>query len=159
VTDVAITIAAVGAILPSNAINISSIQTLSNWKHSDDAGTPGSASGFTSLANSPSLSGSARMFVTTLAKEGGERYYASFGDDQSFTNFLYDAWVYLTTSTTVVANLEMDMNQVMPNGQTVIFGFQCDGWAGSWDYTANAGTAAPPIDEWIHSKARCRPQS
>jgi hypothetical protein len=159
VTDVVITVAAAGAILPSDAISVSSIQALSNWKDSDDAGTPGSASGITSLANSPSLSGSARKFVTTLVKEGGERYYVSFGDDQTSTNFLYDTWVYLTTSATAVANVEMDMNQVMSNGQTVIFGFQCDGWAGTWDYTANAGTAAHPIDEWVHSKAGCRPQS
>jgi hypothetical protein len=40
----------------------------------------------------------------------------------------------------------MDMNQVMPNGQIVIFGFQCDGWSGTWDYTANKGTLEKPID-------------
>jgi hypothetical protein len=67
--------------------------------------------------------------------------------------------VYLTTSTTAVANVEMDLNQVMPNGMTVIFGFQCDGWGDTWDYTANVGTAEHPIDKWIHSNAGCRPQS
>ena len=32
------------------------------------------------------------------------------------------------------------MNQTMENGQTVIFGFQCDGYTSTWDYTRNAGT-------------------
>jgi hypothetical protein len=50
------------------------------------------------------------------------------------------------------------MNQVMPNGQTVIFGFQCDGWSGTWDYTANQGTPEQPKDAWLHSKAACNPR-
>jgi hypothetical protein len=51
----------------------------------------------------------------------------------------------------------MDMNQVMANGQTVIYGFQCDGWSGTWDYTANTGTPVKFVDTWIHSKAPCNP--
>jgi hypothetical protein len=70
VTDVAITVAAAGAMSPSDAISVSGIQTLSDWKDSADAATSGSANRVTSLANSPSLSGSARKFVTTLAKRG-----------------------------------------------------------------------------------------
>ena len=53
----------------------------------------------------------------------------------------------------------MDLNQVMANGQTVIFGFQCDGWSHSWDYTANAGTPTSPKDQWIHSNLPCNPQT
>ena len=49
------------------------------------------------------------------------------------------------------------LNQVMANGQTVIIGFQCDGWSGTWDYTANKGTPEVPVDTWIHSKAGCNP--
>ena len=41
----------------------------------------------------------------------------------------------------------------MPNGDTVIFGFQCDGWDGTWDYTENAGTPTAPIDHWVNSSA------
>jgi hypothetical protein len=52
----------------------------------------------------------------------------------------------------------MDMNQVMSNGQTVIFGFQCDGWSGTWDYTANQGTPENYADAWLHSKAACNPR-
>ncbi len=65
--------------------------------------------------------------MTDYTGSSAERYYVSFGQDTAATHFLYDAWVYLDGSVSDVANLEMDVNQVMANGQTVIFGFQCDG--------------------------------
>ena len=160
VADVAITVTAGNAITPSNAIPVGSIQTLNNWKAINDVATGGgSASGAMSLVNAPSRSGNARRFSTSYTKYGGELYHVSFGDDTLSTNFLYDAWVYLPSPSSSIANLEMDMNQVMPNGQTVIFGVQCDGWSGTWDYTANTGTPQKPVDVWLHSKAACNPRS
>jgi hypothetical protein len=50
------------------------------------------------------------------------------------------------------------MNQVVSNGQTVIFGFQCDGWSGTWDYTINTGTPEKPTDKWMHSPQSCNPR-
>jgi hypothetical protein len=50
------------------------------------------------------------------------------------------------------------MNQVMPNGQTVIFGFQCDGYNNTWDYTGNGGSPNNPIDKWYHSSQYCNPR-
>ncbi len=111
------------------------------------------------IVDSPSLSGSTLEFYTTYAYYGGELYYVSFGDDTTSSNFVYDGWVYLDNSSGSIANLEMDMNQVMPNGETVIFGFQCDGWAGTWDYTENAGTPVAPIDHWVNSSASCNTQT
>jgi hypothetical protein len=40
----------------------------------------------------------------------------------------------------------------------VIFGFQCDGWSGTWDYTRNAGTPQKPVDQWLHSTQSCNPR-
>jgi hypothetical protein len=111
-----------------------------------------------SLTSSPSQSGSARKFITTFANDGGERYWVSFGSDTATTNFLYDAWIYLDDSSGSIGNLELDMNQVMSNGQTVIYGVQCDGWSGTWDYTTNHGTPEKPKGAWIHSKAPCNPR-
>lgn len=145
----------VNSVVPSDAISVSSIQALSNWKAQNDPGTNGPSSGSMSLVSSPSLSGNARQFNTSFSSNGGELYYANFGDDTTSTNFFYDGWVYLTSSVSSMANLEMDMNQVMPNGQTVILGFQCDGWSGTWDYTENAGTPTSPVDRWLHSSAPC----
>ncbi|HEY1903840.1 MAG TPA: hypothetical protein VGG56_15515 [Terracidiphilus sp.] len=157
--NVAINVNPVTTTTPSGAISVSDIQAMSSWKADHDIGTPGTSGGTTSIVSSPSLSDSAREFNTTFAANAGERYYVSFGDDQTSTHFLYDVWLYLTPASASIANIEMDMNQVMPNGQTVIFGFQCDGWDGTWDYTANAGTPQNPIDEWIHSKQSCNPRS
>ena len=143
------------SVIPSNAISVSSIQTLNSWLAQHDPGAGASSSGTMAMVSSPSLSGNARQFNTTYSNYGGEIYHATFGDDTSSSHFFYDTWVYLTSSASNIANLEMDMNQVMPNGQTVIYGFQCDGWSGTWDYTENAGTPSIPVDEWVHSAAAC----
>ena len=65
----------------------------------------------------------------------------------------------LAGSSSQIANLEIDMNQVMPNGQTAIFGFQCDGYSSTWDFTKNAGSPTKPSDVWVRSSARCNPRS
>jgi hypothetical protein len=96
--------------------------------------------------------------VSNYTNYGDQRFDVSFGDDTTSTNFFYDAWVYLPSPSTSIANLEMDMNQVISNGQTVIFGFQCDGWSGTWDYTANIGTPEKPIDTWLHTHEGCNPR-
>lgn len=162
VTDVAITVTPGGAktlLIPSYATRISSLQVSGDWYARHDKGGTGDASGVTSIVSSPAHSGSARKFETSFKNSGDERYDVSFGDDESATNFLYDGWIYLTSSSNSIGNLEMDLNQVIPNGQTVIFGFQCDGWYGTWDYTRNGGSAAHWKDEWVHSSARCNPRS
>ena len=162
VADVAINVTGsnTGVNIPSNATSVSAIQTLNNWQAANDTSTGGAYStGSTKLTGSPSLSGQARQFSNQLGSYGGMRYYVSFGDDQEATNFLYDGYVYLTSSAGSIGNLEMDMNQVMPNGQTVIFGFQCDGYSSTWDYTANVGNAWAPVDQWIHSNAYCNPRT
>ena len=162
-TDVAITASGSGkltaSVTPSTAVSVSSIQTLSSWQAvNDTGGTGGNANGRMSLVNSPSLSGQALDFATQFWNSGGELYHVSFGDDSTSTNFFYDASVYLASPSDQVANLEMDMNQTMPNGQTVIFGFQCDGYTSTWDYTKNAGSPTSPNDQWVHSGAYCNPR-
>ncbi|HEY1901096.1 MAG TPA: hypothetical protein VGG56_01600 [Terracidiphilus sp.] len=146
------------AVIPSNAISVSSIQTMGSWVESNDSAEGGSSSGSMSMVGSPSLSGNARKFVTHYTGAAGERYYASFGDDTSSTNFFYDAYVYIASPNGSLANVEMDMNQTMPNGQTAIFGFQCDGYNSTWDVTKNAGSPTKPVDTWVKSGAYCNPR-
>lgn len=143
--------------LPSTAIAVPSIQTFANWQASYDSatGTSNSTFGLSNLFNLLSLSGTSRKFVTESSNYGGVRYSVDFGADTSATSFLYDGWFYLNSSASNIANLEFDVNQVMANGQTVIFGFQCDTWSGTWDYTENAGSPANYADRWIHSGAPC----
>ena len=157
VANVAITVSgsSSGPSIPSGATSVSSLQTLGSWKDQDDGGASGHASGSMGLVGTPTISGNSRKFVTDYTNGGNERYYVSFNDDTSSENFVYDAWVYLTSSAGDLANLEMDLNQVMPNGQTVIYGFQCDGYNGVWDFTKNAGSAKAYVDKWVHSSAKC----
>lgn len=161
-TDLAVTVGggANASLVPAAALNVSSIESLSNWTSIFDSATgAGSAVGSTSIVSSPSQSGHARAFTTKFSNSGGVRYSVSFGDDNTSTNFLYDGWVYLNNSSSQIANLELDMNQTMENGQTALFGFQCDGYTSTWDYTENAGTPTAPKDKWVPSAAYCNPRT
>ena len=146
------------ASVPSTATNLTSLQTLSNWKAVHDGATSGWSSGYMSLVGSPTYSGSSRKFTTKYSNWGGERYSITFGDDRTSQNFLWSGWVYLTGSSSSINSLEMDLDQTMSNGQTVVFGFQCDSSSGTWDYSANAGSAANPKGYWKHSNVGCNPR-
>jgi hypothetical protein len=163
-TDLAITVIAptvAGPTIPANAVAVKAIQNLTTWQAAFDTGTGGAASssGVMNLVTAPAVSGSARQFITTYSNYGGERYSTKIASDQTTSNFVFDTYIYLASPINDIANIEMDLNQVMTNGQTVIFGFQCDGWSRSWDYTANTGTPTSPKDQWIHSNQTCNPQA
>ncbi|MBV8673582.1 MAG: hypothetical protein JOZ33_09130, partial [Acidobacteriaceae bacterium] len=166
VTDIKITVKS-GAVpegsdsnIPSNAISVSNIEVLSGWKGEHDDGGPGSSSGSTTLVSSPSLSGNSRQFVTAYSNGGDHRYSVHFADDVDSKNFFYDGWVYLTDSSKNVGNLELDINQTMANGQTVLTGVQCDGYAGEWAYTVNKGSAKHPKPHWdTKSGTSCNPRN
>lgn len=151
------------SVIPASALSVSSIQSLSTWTSHYDPGTAvgatTNASGVTTLTNNPSMSGFARQFVTTFSGNGGNLYATSFGDDPAATNFFYDAWVYVPAGQTQLGNVEMDLNQVLANGLQIIFGFQCDGFSGTWDYTSNSGSLSSPVDHWNHSAQACNPRS
>ena len=147
-------------LVPSNALVFKAVQGLTTWQGTGDTAIPNSTSvGTTNLVSSPSLSGAARQFAMQYTNYGGERYWVVFGNNTAVTNFLYDTWVYVAQPSSGIANIEFDMNQVMSNGQTVIFGFQCDGYSGTWDYTANEGTPQAPSDVWLNSPFPCNPRS
>jgi len=147
--------------VPSDALQFRSIQALSGWQGANDEGiSGGSATGTTQIVSSPSLSGKARQFSMQYTNYGGERYWVTFGSNTSVTNFLYDGWIYLPRPSKNIANLEMDVDQVMSNGDTVIFAFQCDGYSGTWDYTENAGgVAKSPSAHWVNSQSACNPRN
>ena len=139
---------------------VKNIHSLKNWQAANDTGTgSGTSTGTMALLNAPSLSGVARQFATNYTNSAGQRYYVSFGADTAASNFLYDGWVYFADPSGDIANLELDLNQVMLNGQTVIYGFQCDGYTNTWDYTANEGSPQNPVDVWLHSTASCNPRN
>jgi hypothetical protein len=157
VTDVSITVTGSSAtsVIPSTAVSVGAIQTLSNWTAIHDGGTPGSSSGTMSMSSSPSLTGAARLFANEFTDYGGERYSVQFDDNTTSENFFYDTWVYIANDSNGFSNLEFDLNQTLSNGITVIMGFQCDTWDNTWDYTVNGGSPTQSWDTWLHSYASC----
>lgn len=144
--------------IPDNAIVVKDFQKLSTWKGVFDTGTSGSATGTTAIVADPSLSGFGRQFAMTYSRYGGLRFSSTIDNDGAATNFVMDTMIYVAAPSTQLANVEVDLNQVMNNGQTVIFGFQCDGWSHTWDYTANIGTPTSPNTTWLHSTQSCDPR-
>jgi hypothetical protein len=125
------------------------------WQWSHDGGTSGTSTGSSYYAiSSPSLGGTARQFTISYWNHGGEIYHLSFGNDAVATHFIYDTYVYITNPSQV-ANLELDMNQVLSNGQTVILGTQCSVYSGTWEYTY-VSSGHP---HWHTSNLSCNPKS
>lgn len=156
--------------VPSTAQVFKSVQNINEpapdgWQGVDDTGVVGgSATGTTTIVSRPSLSGSARQFVMQFTNSGAERFSVVFdpSGNTSATNFLYDGWIYLARPSNGIANIETDVDQVLSseeNGDTVIYGFQCDGYSGTWDYTTNAAQLPDNSAAWEHSSDSCNPQS
>jgi hypothetical protein len=166
VTDIALTVTSSTSVsttsstsVPNYAESVSSIESLGGWRAQHDTGGAGTSTGSMSIVSSPSKYGSSRKFYTTFTNNGTERYSVSFSDNTSAKNIFYDAWVYLA-STSKIGNLEFDINQTMDNGQTVMAGFQCDGWTGNWAYTVNTGSAGSPRPHWVSkSGTTCNPRN
>jgi hypothetical protein len=90
----------------------------------------------------------------TYSNHGGERWHLSFGNDGSSANFVLDTYVYLANPDQV-QNLELDLNQVMSNGETVIFGTQCSSVSNTWEYSYISSNAP----HWKPSNIACNPRS
>ena len=101
---------------------------------------------------SPSLDGHAREFSMSYWDKGGERFSLTFGRDAEATHFVYDTWVYLEDPSEL-ANLEMDINQVLSNGMTVIYAFQCSAYSNTWQYALM--TDGP---HWHATHVACSPK-
>jgi hypothetical protein len=145
-----------GPSVPSSAISETGMQLLPSWGVRHDTGTSGSSVGSMTLVTSPAITGEAAKLDTTYTNWGGELYSRSYANDPNAMNFVYDAQVWIEAGSQI-GNLEMDNNQVIANGDTVVYGFQCSGASNTWEYTWNAGTPKAPIDKWLNSSASCNP--
>ena len=156
--DYVIGAASTGPSIPSTAIRETGIQLMPNWRIKHDPATPGTSTGVMTEVTDPSLGGIAQQFTTTYTDGGGELYSLTYANDSAPMNFVYDAEVYIEAGSKI-GNLEMDNNQVIPNGDTVIYAFQCAGDSNSWEYSSNAGTPTSPVVKWIRSSAPCNPMN
>ncbi len=138
---------------PETATSSGDLEGSAKWEWNHDPGTPGSSRGSSVYPQaSPSLDGTARQYYFTYAKQGGEIYHLTFGSDTNATHFVYDTYVFFP-DTSQVENVEMDMNQVMSDGRTVIFGTQCATGSGTWEYTKVSGGQP----HWYPSNIPCKP--
>ena len=130
---------------------VPNIDSLSSWQCTHDLGTPGPSEGSTSLVANPSRDGQARRFDVSSDAYGGERCSSPLPTvDGASTKFSLDLWWFMT-DLTHVNNLEFDLNQVLPNTETIIFGTQCSFAVGKWEFTTKVGTSA----HWNISNATC----
>jgi hypothetical protein len=143
---------AVTASIPSNAIASATLDG-KNWIGQKDAGTPGTARGSTVYPASTPLYDNARKFFMTYSRHGGVRWHISFAKDASVTHFIYDTYVYLANPSQV-GNIELDMNQVMSNGATVIYGTQCSSYSKTWEFSYVSGGT-----HWRSSNVPCNPKN
>jgi len=145
--------------VPSGAASNSNIQAMGHWEEMHDKGGKGKSSGSTTLVSSPSHNGTAREFATKFSGGGDERFSIRYADDTEAHNFFYDGWVYFPDTNDRIANLELDTNQAIGDGKVIIFGVQCDGYSGTWDYTVNEGSAKHQKPHWVHKGgSKCDPQ-
>ncbi len=141
--------------IPSYAQSSGELTTSSHWIWGHDKGTPGSATASSHYPESnPSLDGKSRELAMSYTDRGGVRFSLTFGHNSSVTHFIYDVWVYIDDPTQL-ANLEMDMNQVMADGKTVLYSFQCSNYSHTWEYT----TVSVNKPHWHSSGVYCTPES
>jgi hypothetical protein len=137
--------------IPSNALASADLDTLTNWAYEHDAGTPGTSRGSTLFPATTPLYDDAREFYMTYSNRGGERFHNSFARDTTSTHFIMDTYVYVVNPDQL-ANLELDLNQVMSDGRTVIFGTQCSTYSHTWEWSYYGSTGGP---HWHPSNIPC----
>lgn len=137
--------------IPSSAIAASDLDTSSSWQGEHDSGTPGSSRGSMLYPATTPSNDEGREFYMEYSSRGGERWHLSFARDAAATHFVMDTYFYVVNPSEL-ANLELDLNQVMPNGKTVIYGTQCSTYSGTWEWTyyANHGF------HWHPSNVPCK---
>ena len=142
------------AAIPSDAQSSGDLSASSHWTWTHDSATPGSAVASSEFpVGSPSLDGKAREYYMSYSNKGGERFSLTFDHNTEVTHFVYDTYVYIDDPTQL-ANLELDMNQVMSDGKTVIYAFQCSGNSGAWEYSTISGNSP----HWHSTGLACSPK-
>ena len=138
--------------IPSNAISTGDMDGSGKWTQDHDGGTPGESKGSSKYPAKTPMYDEAREFYMTYSNQAGERWSNQFAKDSTSTHFVLDTYVYLPNPSEV-KNLELDINQVIANGETIILSTQCSGETGSWEYGDTVGRH----DHWKSTKIKCNP--
>jgi hypothetical protein len=140
--------------LPANAVSSGDLDSMDGWAQIHDGGTPGTSRGSTVYPATTPANDNAREFYMTYTKHGGERWDITPVSDENATHFVLDTYVYLPDPSQVM-NLELDINQVTSNGETVILATQCAGNDGTWE----AGYARGKKNDWWEAHIKCDPRT
>lgn len=117
--------------IPDNASCSGVLDNSLNWKGDYDTSTPKIATGTSKYVNADS----GRNYNVVYTNKAGFRFHNSFATVKAAVlNFCTDLYVKCD-DWTQVQNLEIDMNQVMPDGRTVIVGIQAASGSKSWEFT------------------------
>ncbi len=138
--------------IPTNAISSGNLDGSYKWMQNHDGGTPGSSKGSTVYPASTPLYDDARKFYMTYSDQAGERWSNQFTKDPQSNYFVLDTYVFLPIPSEV-KNLELDINQVIANDETIILSTQCSGEIGQWEYGYTSGSH----DHWKSSGIKCNP--
>jgi hypothetical protein len=140
------------------ATSSGSLDGAPDWKAVHDSATPGKSMGSSAYPVIIRPYDDARQFYMTYSNRGGERFSLSFGKSASVTHFIYNTYIYFVDPSQV-QNVELDINQVMSNGQTVIFGTQCSSNSGTWEYTTAVADDGDQKPHWYASNIPCSPKT
>jgi hypothetical protein len=142
--------------IAANAISSGDLDRKEPWGMIHDGGTPGTSKGSTVFPATTPVYDDARKFFMTYTNRGGERWYRFVAGDKKATHFVLDAYVFLPNPSQVL-NLELDINQSMANGETVLLATQCAGieGVGRWEAAYTSGK----YDHWWASGPKCDPRT
>jgi hypothetical protein len=138
--------------IPSYAASSGDLDGSDKWTEEHDGGTPGKSKGSTVYPSSTPLYDDARKFYMTYSDQAGERWSNTFTHDAQSTYFVLDTYILLPNPSEV-KNVELDLNQVTSNGETIILSTQCSGEIGQWEYGDTVGSH----DHWKSSGIKCNP--
>ena len=123
-------------VIPSTAIWSAALETKGIksqggiWQCVHDEGTQGTSAGTGPTNSSPCGS----LYHIDYTSGGGERWWAPVATDLNANHFVYDTWVWIDRPD-ILNCLELDVNHVDGNGNTIILGIQWVPAAGCWEYT------------------------
>jgi hypothetical protein len=139
--------------IPPDAISSGDLDDSDKWYEHHDGGTTGKSKGTTVYPASTNMYDDARKFTMTYTDHAGERWADGFAFDTEATHFVLDTYIYLPNPSEIW-NLELDVDQVLANGETIILSTQCSGVHGRWSY---GYTVDGRLDHWWNTNLKCNP--
>lgn len=97
----------------------------------------------------PSVDGSSRNFYIDGVAGANGLWWYKVGPNDAVSNFEFEFWVYVSSSTSNARAMEFDAFQ-FNDGVEYMFGTQCDYVSGTWDVWNMGGK------EWVHTNVKCK---